>query len=205
MAEQLKAVVSVVADTSGLIKGIDGAMAKINSMSRNVSVMAGLSVGAQAMNLLQSIGATIQRRSDELGRFATEFHPEAQIAEVNRQMAELRAQKEIGAAMVPSQQAIEMLRTQTAQQEATRVTANAEEIGLGRVRVAAVGEMFSEMGKAFVDDVLARIGGKTPSSTEIIGLSAAFEAGGQTQMLADALTPIVTKFDQLLSKIGGEP
>lgn len=205
MAEQLKAVVSVTADTTGLIRGVEGAMSKLNSMSRNVSILAGLSVAQQAFGIAERLIGSIQRRSDELGRFATELTAEGSMAEFRRQMAELQAQKQIGAAMVPSVQAQEMIATQSAREEAARVTANAEEIGMGRLRLEAVGTMFKDMGKALLDDVLARFGGKVPSPTEIIGVSAAFEAGGQTQMLADALLPIVTKFDRLLEKIGGEP
>lgn len=205
MAEQLKAVVSVTADTTGLIRGVEGAMSKLNSMSRNVSILAGLSVAQQAFGIAERLIAEVRRRSDELGRFATELTAEGSMAEFRRQMAELQAQKQMGAAMVPSVQAQEMIATQSAREEAVRVTANAEEIGMGRLRLEAVGTMFKDMSKALLDDVLARFGGKTPSSTEIIGISAALEAGGQTQMLADALLPIVTKFDRLLDKIGGEP
>lgn len=205
MAEQLKAVVSVTADTSGLIRGVEGAMAKLNAMSRNVSILAGLSAAQAALGTAERVIGILQRRSDELGRFATEFDPTASRAQMERQLAELSAQKQMGAAMAPSVVAQEMIAAQSAREEAARVTAGAEEIGMGRLRVEAVGDMFTQMGKAFVDDVLARIGGKTPSGTEIIGVSAAFEAGGQTQMLADALLPIVTKFDRLIEKIGGEP
>ncbi len=205
MAEQLKAVVSLTADTTGLIRGLDGAMAKMNSMSRNVAVLSTLAVGQQALAVVQGIYNVVQRRSDELGRAATEFTMEGSMAQMQRQMVELQAQKQVGAAMAPSQVGIEMMAAQRARTEAARVTAAAEEIGMGRMRLSAVADMFAEMGKAMVDDVLARMGGKTPTGTEIIGISAAFEAGGQTQMLADALTPIVMKLDRLIDKIGGEP
>lgn len=205
MAEQLKAVVSLTADTTGLIRGLDGAMAKMASMSRNVSVLSTLAVGQQALATVQSIYNVVQRRSDELGRAATEFTMEGGFAQMQRQMAELQAQRQIGAAMAPSQVGIEMMAAQRAREEAARVSAGAEQIGMGRMRLEAVGGMFAEMGRAFVDHWLARFGGQAPSNTELFGISTAFEAGGQTQMLADALLPIVQKFDRLIDKIGGEP
>lgn len=158
MANDLKAVVSVTADTSGLIRGVDGAMQKLNSISKNTSLMAGMTAAQQVFGALQQLWTAISNRSEELGKLAVQFSPEAMSAAAQRSIAELQANQQIGQALGPYQAGIEGMRAASATAEASRIAAQAEQIGEGMIVVQSLMDQSKVAWNEMLDAILVALG-----------------------------------------------
>lgn len=203
MADDLKAVVSVTADTTGLIRGVDGAMQKLNTMSRNTSIMAGMSVAQHVFGALQQLWGAISERSEALGKLATQFSPEAMTAAAQRSIAELQANMQIGQALGPYQAGIERMKAQSATEQAAKVTADAEALGQGMIVIESLKTTAGELGTGFIDGIIKALGGSEMDAVSL-GTATAFERTGATEMIAEALTPIVGWVEDIATKIGGD-
>lgn len=204
MANDLKAVVQISANTDGLIKGVDGALQKIDAMSRNTATMAGIMSAEKLIGLAKQMWQAVQERSEHLGKLAQAYSPEAMNATAQAAVAQMKADQKIGLAMGESETGIQNMKAENAAKQAERVAANAENIGGGRIMLAAITENIGNAYDGIVDGVLAGLNGDNNGSV-IYGIGESFgEATGSTDMLADALTPVVSWLDEIASKIGGD-
>ncbi len=80
----------------------------------------------------------ISERSESLGKLATQFSPEAMSAAAQRSVAEFQANQRVGLALGPYQAGIEGMRAASATAEASRVAAQAEQIGEGMIVVQSL-------------------------------------------------------------------
>lgn len=203
MADDLKAVVSVTADTTGLIRGVDGAMQKLNTMSRNTSIMAGMSVAQQVFGAMQQLWAAISARSEALGTLATQFSPEAMAAAAQRSIAEFQANQQIGQALGPYQAGIERMKAQSATEEAAKVVSDAEALGQGMIVIESLKTTAGELGTGFIDGIIKALGGSAMDAATL-GTATAFDRTGATDMIAEVLTPVVGWVEEIANKIGGD-
>lgn len=203
MADDLKAVVSVTADTTGLIRGVDGAMQKLNTMSRNTSIMAGMSVAQQVFGAMQQLWTAISARSEALGALATQFSPEAMAAAAQRSIAEFQANQQIGQALGPYQAGIERMKAQSATEEAAKVVSDAEALGQGMIVIESLKTTAGELGTGFIDGIIKALGGSAMDAATL-GTATAFERTGATDMIAEVLTPVVGWVEEIANKIGGD-
>lgn len=203
MANDLKAVVSVTADTSGLIRGVDGAMQKLNSISRSTSLMAGMTAAQQVFGALQQLWTAISNRSEELGKLAVQFSPEAMSAAAQRSIAEFQANQKVGQALGPYQAGIEQMKAASATEQAAKVTADAEALGQGMIVIESLKTTASELGTGFLDGIIKALGGSTMDQVSL-GTATAFERTGATDMIAEVLTPVVGWVEDIANKIGGD-
>ena len=210
MADQLKAVVSVTADTSGLVRGVEGAMAKIGSIGRSVSIMAGLQAGQMLLDGAMRAWRAISDRSEELGKLATELTPAGSMAQYQRMIAELAANKQIAQAIAPAQVGIELMRAQSAREQAASIVGNAGQIGAGMNFVEALKVTMTEAFTGLTDGILMALGiagGGQLDLTNILsaGTATAFERTGATDTIAEAYGRILPYLDRIIEKMGGEP
>jgi hypothetical protein len=203
VVNDLKAVVSVTADTSGLIRGVDGAMQKLNSISRNTSLMAGMTAAQQVFGALQQLWTAISNRSEELGKLAVQFSPEAMSAAAQRSIAEFQANQKIGQALGPYQAGIEQMKAASATEQATKVTADAEALGQGMIVIESLKTTAGELGTGFIDGIIKALGGSAMDAASL-GTATAFERTGATDMIAEVLTPVVGWVEDIANKIGGD-
>lgn len=203
MADDLKAVVSVTADTTGLIRGVDGAMQKLNTMSRNTSIMAGMSVAQQVFGAMQQLWTAISARSEALGALATQFSPEAMAAAAQRSIAEFQANQQIGQALGPYQAGIERMKAQSATEEAAKVVSDAEALGQGMIVIESLKTTAGELGTGFIDGIIKALGGSAMDAATL-GTATAFERTGATDMIAEVLTPVAGWVEEIANKIGGD-
>lgn len=204
MAEQLKAVVSVTADTSGLVRGVEGAMSRLDSIGRNVSLLSGLTIGGSAISAIGRIIATVQERATRFEEAALDYSPDAQRAEQRRKQQEEEQRRRIGEMMGPSQIAIAMVKSQFSTQEMRRVAQSQEAIGFGRIYGATLLESI-KAGASAVGESFMRRAADDVSPTEVFGLSSFFEATGATDLVAQQYGRILPYLDRIVEKMGGEP
>lgn len=210
MAEQLKAVVQITADTTGLVRGIEGAMSKIGSIARGVSVMAAVQAGSMLLNQAQRVWQMVSERSDELGKLAVELTPQGSIAQMQRMMAELAANQQIAKAIAPTQVGIEMMRAQSAREQAAAVVADADQIGAGMNFVEALKTTAGEAFTGLTDGILKALGFAGGGQFDLLnvttlGTATAFERTGATDMVADFYGRLIPYLDRIVEKMGGEP
>lgn len=210
MADQLKAVVQITADTAGLIRGVEGAMAKLGSIGRGVSLMAGLQAGTMLLNAAQRMWQAVSERSDELGKLAAELTPAGSMAQMQRMLAELQSNKQMAAAIAPTQVGIEMMRAQSAREQAAAVVAGADQIGAGMNFVEALKTTAGEAFTGLTDGILKALGFAGGGQFDLLnvmtlGTATAFERTGATDMVADFYGRLIPYLDKIVEKMGGEP
>ena len=133
MANDLKASVSITADTSGLISGVNGAMEKINRVSASSSAMAGMMGAQKIIQVAQQLYAAVSERSEHLSKLAHTFSPEAMRSAANLSQAQLQSDMAVGQAMGPAQAGIDRAKQDAIAEETAGTLKNAEQIGAGMI------------------------------------------------------------------------
>lgn len=204
MANDLKAVVQISANTDGLIKGVDGALQKIDAMSRNTATMAGIMSAEKLIGLAKQMWSAVNERSEYFGKLAQTYSPEAMQATAQAAVAQMKADQRVGVAMGPAEAGIQNMKAENAARQADRIVNNADAIGGGRIQLAAIQEQLSNAYNGVIDGILQTF---SPDNDKELfySIGESFgEATGSTDMLADALTPVVSWLDEIASKIGGD-
>jgi len=204
VANDLKAVVQISANTDGLIKGVDGALQKIDAMSKNTSTMAGIMSAEKLIGLAKQMWSAVNERSEYFGKLAQTYSPEAMQATAQAAVAQMKADQQVGVAMGPAEAGIQNMKAENAARQADRMVNNADAIGGGRIQLAAIQEQLSNAYEGVIDGILQTF---SPDNEKELfySIGESFgQATGSTDMLADALTPVVSWLDEIASKIGGD-
>lgn len=204
MANDLKAVVQISANTDGLIKGVDGALQKIDAMSKNTATMAGIMSAEKLIGLAKQMWNAVTERSEQFGKLAQAYSPEAMQATAQAAVAQMKADQTVGLAMGPAEAGIQNMKAENATRQAERIANNADAIGGGRIQLAAIQQQLSNAYDGVIDGILQTF---SPDNDKELfySIGESFgEATGSTDMLADALTPVVSFLDDIASKIGGD-
>jgi hypothetical protein len=161
MASDLKASVSITADTSGLIKGVNGAMEKISRISATSSMMAGMMGAGQILGYAQQLLGIVSDRSQHLSKLAHTFSPEAMTSAANLSQAQLASDQKIGQAMGPAQAGIDRMKQEYLAEETANTLRNAEAIGEGMITLNAIWEQTKAIGVGAADASLMALGAAT--------------------------------------------
>jgi hypothetical protein len=161
MASDLKASVSITADTSGLIKGVNGAMEKISRISATSSMMAGMMGAGQILGYAQQLLGIVSDRSQHLSKLAHTFSPEAMTSAANLSQAQLASDQKIGQAMGPAQAGIDRMKQEYLAEETANTLKNAEAIGEGMITLNAIWEQTKAIGVGAADASLMALGAAT--------------------------------------------
>lgn len=161
MASDLKASVSITADTSGLIKGVNGAMEKISRISATSSMMAGMMGAGQILGYAQQLLGIVSDRSQHLSKLAHTFSPEAMTSAANLSQAQLASDQQIGQAMGPAQAGIDRMKQEYLAEETANTLKNAEAIGDGMITLNALWEQTKAISVGAADASLMALGALT--------------------------------------------
>ena len=159
MAGDLKAVVEITADTSGLIKGMDGAVKKISEGTSAVSEMAKFDTLKKSMEMLSSAFEMIGKRNRELYDNAVGFSPFAAAADMNSQVAKMNSVMGIANATAPGAIAMANMDAQSAAAKLARVQRNAEDINAGMASQHAVETNYGTQKDILMDSLSNVMGG----------------------------------------------
>jgi hypothetical protein len=203
MADELKAVVKITADTKGLVEGVDGAMRKLDSVAKHTGMLAGMEGAEKLLGLAEKVWDGISSRSEALGQMAHQFSPEAMTSQANLSIAQMQAAQTVGTAIGPYQAAIDQMKANSATEGAAQTASKSESIGQGMIVVEALKNTAEEAFSGITDGVLSALGGDAMNIASL-GTASAFERTGATDMIADKLEPIVGWLDEIAGKIGGD-
>lgn len=158
MANDLKASVSITADTSGLISGVNGAMEKINRISSNTTMMAGMMGAQKVLQLAQQMYTAISDRSEHLSKLAHTFSPEAMTSAANLSQAQLKSDMAVGQAMGPVQAGIDRAKEDALAEETASTLQNAKQIGEGMIVLNAIWNQTKLIATESADATLMALG-----------------------------------------------
>ena len=158
MANDLKASVSITADTSGLISGVNGAMEKINRISASSTAMAGMMGAQKVLQLAQQLYSVISDRSEHLSKLAHTFSPEAMTSAANLSQAQLQSDMAIGQAMGPAQAGIDRAKQDAIAEETASTLKNAQQIGEGMIVLNAIWNQTKLLATESADATLMALG-----------------------------------------------
>ena len=201
MANDLKASVSITADTSGLISGVNGAMEKINRVSASSSAMAGMMGAQKIIQVAQQLYAAVSERSEHLSKLAHTFSPEAMRSAANLSQAQLQSDMAVGQAMGPAQAGIDRAKQDAIAEETAGTLKNAEQIGAGMIVLNSIWNETKLQSMAAADAVLMALG-STVQDPNMAADAGANQA--ETNPLVDALkssTPVFKVISELLESV----
>ena len=158
MANDLKASVSITADTSGLISGVNGAMEKINRISASSTAMAGMMGAQKVLQLAQQMYSAISDRSEHLSKLAHTFSPEAMTSAANLSQAQLKSDMAVGQAMGPAQAGIDRAKQDAIAEETASTLKNAQQIGEGMIVLNAIWNQTKLIATESADATLMALG-----------------------------------------------
>lgn len=138
MANDLKAVVEITADTSGLIKGIDGATKKISEGTSSMAELAKFETLRKSFEMVKHGFEMVGRHYEELYKTAIEYSPAAAAANMNLEMTKVHADMLTAAAVAPGAVGMANLQAQAAAATAQRNLRGADEINSGMIGFQAV-------------------------------------------------------------------
>jgi hypothetical protein len=201
MANDLKASVSITADTSGLISGVNGAMEKINRVSASSSAMAGMMGAQKIIQVAQQLYAAVSERSEHLSKLAHTFSPEAMRSAANLSQAQLQSDMAVGQAMGPAQAGIDRAKQDAIAEETAGTLKNAEQIGAGMIVLNSIWNETKLQSMAAADAVLMALGSTVQDPNMAAGAGA---NQAETNPLVDALkssTPVLGLISDLLESV----
>ena len=199
MANDLKASVSITADTSGLISGVNGAMEKINRISASSTAMAGMMGASKVIDLAKQLWDAMGERSDHLSKLAHTFSPEAMTSAANLSQAQLKSDMAVGQAMGPAQAGIDRAKQDAIAEETDRTLKNAEAIGEGIIAYNAILDQAKKMGQETADQGLMALSGLMHAPENIQSV-----IDNPTESANEVLIAIGSTLESIFGKIGGD-
>ena len=199
MANDLKASVSITADTSGLISGVNGAMEKINRISASTTAMAGMMGASKVIDLAKQLWDAMGERSDHLSKLAHTFSPEAMTSAANLSQAQLKSDMAVGQAMGPAQAGIDRAKQDAIAEETDRTLKNAEAIGEGIIAYNAILDQAKKMGQETADQGLMALSGLMHAPENIQSV-----IDNPTESANEVLIAIGSTLESIFGKIGGD-
>jgi len=207
MANDLKASVSITADTSGLISGVNGAMEKINKISSNTSMMAGMMGATKVIDLAKQLWDAMGERSDHLSKLAHTWSPEAMNSAAQLSQTQMQSDQAIGQAMGPAQAGIDRAKQDAIAEETLNTLKNAQQIGEGMIVRNAIWNETKAQSLAAADAGLLALG----SLTHIPEMAQAAVSGPETAVgsvlgvsAAPLLQAIGSTLEAMFSKVKGD-
>ena len=206
MASDMKAVITLTADASGVAIGVQKAMKSLEALQDTVRDLRGLAVAGILSNVLKGFadGAMAElKRLEGLGR---SYSPEGNRAANQLAVAEQQSDRTLGQAFGPFTAAIDQMKVQAIKDLTDYLVANKEPIGQAMAALAGFVVGLSDMtaqtlvvfGK-FVDWISNNTPGKIASDVAV-------NVGGQSILGPTSQTSIIGMnlvIDILRQKLGG--
>jgi hypothetical protein len=208
MANDLKASVSITADTSGLISGVNGAMEKINRISASSTAMAGMMGAQKVLELAQRMYSAISDRSEHLSKLAHTFSPEAMTSAANLSQAQLKSDMAVGQAMGPAQAGIDRAKQDAIAEETASTLKNAQQIGEGMIVLNAIWNQTKLIATESADATLMALGSlnQMPEMAAAAAANPVETAVGSTLGVSAGplLTAISSTLEAMFAKVKGD-
>ena len=202
----MKAVITLTADASGVQAGVNRAMAQLDRMNQAVSSLRGLAMAGIAMDFGRSLMAMGQQHLDMITNAANSYSPEAMMGANSLSIAQHESDMKLAEAFGPVVGLISEIKAQALRDLTDYLVANKESIGEAMIHIAefgiALGELSANGLARFSESVNALSGfldrvGQDP-------VAAAGEYASNVLNPMGDLNPIANVVRYIADKIGGE-
>ncbi len=206
MASNMKAVITLTADASGVQAGVNQALRQLDRMQQGISALRGLAVAGLAMDLGRMMFSGIQEQMQRISDAAHQFSPEAMGASNQLAITQMEQDKRLGEAFAPFIALIDQIKGQALIELTSYLIANKDAIGEALVNIATFGvalgklageslvwlsERINELAN-FLSGFLADPLGKTAEVASTVG-----------QGIMD-LNPVLVGMRYIQDKLGGD-
>ena len=209
-SSDMKAVITLTADASGVSVGVSKAMKSLENLQAGVSQLRSLAVAGILANVFRGLanGAMDElKRLEDLGRT---YSPEGMAAANQLAIAQQQSDQTLGQAFGPITAAIDQMKVQAIKDLTDYLVANKEPIGQAMAALAGftvglaetTAEFLVALGK-FVDWVSNSTPGEIAAD---VGTAAgeSFLGGGNMALGGANMTAIGLIYDVIKSKLGGD-
>ena len=209
-SSDMKAVITLTADASGVSVGVSKAMKSLENLQAGVSQLRSLAVAGILANVFRGLanGAMDElKRLEDLGRT---YSPEGMAAANQLAIAQQQSDQTLGQAFGPITAAIDQMKVQAIKDLTDYLVANKEPIGQAMAALAGftvgLAEMTAQTLVAF-GTLVDWISNNTPEQMAAdVGMAAgnSFLGGGNAALGSANITAIGLIYDILKSKLGGD-
>ena len=206
MASNMKAVITLTADASGVQAGVNQALRQLDRMQQGISTLRGLAVAGLAMDLGRMMFSGIQEQMQRISDAAHQYSPDAMGASNQLAITQMQQDKRLAEAFGPFIALIDQIKGQALIELTSYLIANKDAIGEALVNIATFGialgqlageglvylsERINELA-TFLSEFMADPMGKTGDVASAVG-----------QTLLD-LNPITLGVRLIADKMGGD-
>lgn len=219
MAKSLQAVIELSADPSGVIRGVAAANKELQRLNASAAatamatqVSAGLNILQQVAGTLSSLYSSLDERLKYFENAALAYSPEAQRAAFQTEEVQRKADRQIGEAFAPTEQARQLLEQQRIKDDTKRTMGRIDEIGTGSLFLSEVGGGIKSGATRSWDSLLEGIGNVASGNFKDQQLITTLAGGdfidalGATDALASTglLERIANAIEGVDRKVGGQ-
>lgn len=191
----MKAIIQLVADSSGVRTGIGEALTSLDKMRSRLDMISrnpAMQIASRAMGVMfDSALQTLERVQDA----ARMYSPEGARGFANLEAAKVNADVMIGKAMGPYQEALDNIRADRELKRAEDIASNPEALSNGAILLDELKNVTTEWG-----DWFARVGGSLVGLASDPSMRGAMQPFGQIQLENPTMRAIL---DILNVKLGG--
>lgn len=176
MASDMKAVITLTADASGVQAGIDRAMGGLNKMANAVQAFRGGMAGGMLGDLFGFAKGSFDQFSQQIMDASHTFGPLSHSTQVDQAMAQEDSMRKLGQAFDPFVAMIDGINTQGIKDVTDYLIANKDAVGQAMVNLAefgyALGQVAAQLAVAFAESInyladLAHDPGNTVADTTV--------------------------------------
>ena len=139
MASNMKAVITLTADASGVQAGVNQALRSLDRMQQGISALRGLAVAGIAMDLGRMLFSGVQEQMQRISDSAHQFSPEAMGASNQLAITQMEQDKRLAEAFGPFIALIDQIKGQALIELTSYLIANKDAIGEALVNIATFG------------------------------------------------------------------
>lgn len=214
----MKAVITLTADASGVQAGVTRAMAQLNRLQSAAMDLRNVVVGGMIGNILNSLGSSVMSEFNRLKELGSTFSPEGMAAAGALQLQQMRSDMELGKAFGSFAALVDQIKAQGVIELTNHLVQNKDAIGEAIVNIALFGKAIATvtadllvLTSNVINAVSSALQGNFSSAmaslagADVLGLGdSAFMQGGAA--VGDALmeyTPAGRILQLLERKLGG--
>lgn len=201
-----KAVLRLTADSSGMVGGVNAALAQLDRMQKGIAGIRNMAGMGMAFSIGQSLWGDLQQQFQHITDAAHSWSPAAMSGQADLSIAQMQTDKQLGDAFGPMVALIDELKAQELRDVVDYLVANKESIGETMLHLAefgvAIGHLTAE-GIVAMSEGINYLVDLLEHPFDVLGDTAVGVAGGIFGGDSDVTGAIVGIYDWLREKMGG--
>lgn len=141
----MKAVITLTADASGVSAGVNRAMADLNRLQSAAMDLRNVFVGGMIGNLLGNLGSQVMSEFNRLKELGSNFSAEGMAAASGLQIQQMKSDMQLGEAFGPFAALVDQIKTQGLIELTNYLVQNKDAIGEAMVNIAIFGKAIADL------------------------------------------------------------